>query len=266
MIRRATTIEFRGLAQQGRNEPLIVVAETADGEELELYMKPSGRPELGFEGMANELFAACIAGQLGLPICEPILVHIHPDWIESLPSPGLQHLMRASCPVAFGSVAAGDGWRLWSTGDQALGSRREAALGIFAFDAFTGNDDRRPEKPNLLVKGDELRMIDHELCFRLRMKFAPRVAPWELGNLSSLVQADRHILGPVLHGDRFLDVAALQAGWAGLSNDCLADYGAAIPVEWNDAAGAINDAVEHLKIVRDRIDECLNEVRRVLGT
>jgi len=38
MIRRATAVEYRGFADKGRNEPLIVVAETATGEELELYL------------------------------------------------------------------------------------------------------------------------------------------------------------------------------------------------------------------------------------
>ncbi len=50
-----------------------------------------------------------------------------------------------------------------------------------------------------------------------------------------------------------------------MSDDCLQDYETALPPEWGGAAGAIHDAVEHLKIVRDRIDECLDEVRRVLA-
>ena len=109
-----------------------------------------------------------------------------------------------------------------------------------------------------------MRAIDHELCFRLRMKLFPRVAPWELGNLAPLVHAEKHILGPWLRGDRFVDVATLREPWAGLSNDCLEDYGALIPAQWAAAAGAIDDAIAHLKVVRDRVDECLDEVRRVL--
>ena len=265
MIRRATTVEFRGVANWGRNEPLLTVVETDDGELLELYVKPSGRPELGFEGLANELFATCIAGHLGLPVCEPIIVDVDPDWIETLPDPALRQVMTNSSSVAFGSVSAGEGWRQWSTGDQILGARREPALGIFAFDAFTGNDDRRLEKPNLLVRGDEMRIIDHELCFRVRMKLFPRLAPWELGNLSPMIHAERHILGPALKADRLLEFDALRNGWAGLSNDCLEDYGAVIPGQWAAATGAVDDAIAHLKAVRDRVDECLVEVRRVLG-
>lgn len=156
MIRVAEAIEFLGVASSGRNAPLLVVAETHDGERLELFVKPSGRPELGIEGVANELFAACIAGHLELPICEPIIVSMAGEWINSIPDHNLQTVLRSSSELAFGSVSAGTGWRIWAQEDRIIGNRREPALGIFAFDAFTGNDDRRDEKPNLLIKGDEL--------------------------------------------------------------------------------------------------------------
>ena len=229
MIRRVEAIEFRGTADTGRNAPLIIVGEYNDGELVEAYLKPSGRPELGIEGMANELFASCVAGHLGLPICEPLLVSITEEWIDSVPDALLQNVLRRSSPIAFASKSAGEGWRIWSTEDRIIGERRQAALGIFAFDAFTGNDDRRAEKPNLLVRGDALRMIDHELCFKIRMKLFPRLAPWELGNLSNLLIPERNILGPALRGDRLIDVQALRPGWSGLSDDCLADYEAVTP-------------------------------------
>jgi hypothetical protein len=266
MIRVAEAIEFLGVASSGRNAPLQVMAETPDGDLLELFVKPSGRPELGIEGLANELFAACIAGHVGLPVCEPIIVSIADDWINSISDQGLQSVLRLSSELAFGSLSAGTGWRIWAQEDRIVGSsRREPALGIFAFDAFTGNDDRRAEKPNLLVKGDEFRMIDHELCFKLRLKLFPRVAPWELGNLSHLTDPERHILGAALKGDHHLDIAALKPHWESLSDDALADYEAVIPDQWAAAAEPIAQAVTHLKTVRDRIDECLAEVQRVLA-
>jgi len=265
MIRRASAIEYRGLAEHGRNQPIKALVETDAGDLLEVYVKPSGRPELGIEGLANELFAACIAGELGLPVCEPVIVELDPDWIATIPQPGLRHVLADSSPLAFGSLSLGDAWRIWSAGDRAVGVRRQTALGIFAFDAFTANDDRRLAKPNLLVRGDEMRMIDHELCFRLRLKFFPPCAAWQLGNLGHLASAERHIFGPVLKGDRFLDIGALRARWVALSNDCLEDYGAVLPAEWAEAERPIADAIAHLKSVRDRIDECLDELRRVLA-
>lgn len=264
MIRHIEALEYHGIAAGGRNEPLQVTGVDAEGELLELYLKPSGRPELGFEGLSNELLAAMIAGELGLPVCEPLIVSMTPEWIGTIPDDGLRAVLQQSCPLAFGSKGAGKGWKLWSEGDTILSDRRATALSIFAFDAFTGNADRRDAKPNLLVRGSELRMIDHELCFGLRMKLFPRVAPWQLGNLSDLITADRHVLGPLLKGNRTLDFAALRTPWASIADDRLADFEACIPIEWSAAAAAMTDAIAHVKTVRDRIDDCLLEIERTL--
>ncbi len=109
------------------------------------------------------------------------------EWIDSIQDHNLRAVLNASNPIAFGSRNAGVGWQLWSTGDRILGERRQKALAIFAFDAFTGNPDRRDTKPNLLVRGEDFRIIDHEFCFGIRTKLFPKIAPWELGNLSNLV-------------------------------------------------------------------------------
>lgn len=267
MIRRGAAVRFDRLAEGGRNEPLRVLVEIEeDGSEVEVFLKPSGRPEMGIEGMSNELLAACIAGHLGLPVCEPIVVELSSDWIASVPQPSLRDMLGRSCPIAFGSKSAGEGWRRWTPDDRVIGDRRPVALATFAFDAFIENNDRLVRNPNLLVRGDRLRIIDHELSFRLRMLLLPRPEPWREGYLARHVApgADGHVFGGLLRGDRYIDVPALRPAWASLSDDVLSDYGACIPAEWGAAAGAVADALTHLKRVRDRIDECLAEVQRAL--
>lgn len=266
MIRRAEAIRYDGIvaAEAGRNQPLMVTVEDADGEEIEVFLKPSGRPELGIEGLANELLAACIAGQMGLPVCEPLLVEMTPDWIATVPHPELREVLGRSSPIAFGSRSAGQGWKAWAAKDHVLGDRRSAATAIFVFDALTLNADRGPGKPNILVKGDAFRMIDHEMCFRVRMQLFPPPRPWDIGNLQSLIQPNGHIFGQLLKGDRFVDVGAVRPSWLELSDECLADYEATQPGQWHAAAGPIEAAIAHLRTVRDRIDECLQEVQRVL--
>jgi hypothetical protein len=264
MIRTAEAIEFISLAESGRNAPLLITCEMADGTLAEVYLKPSGRPELGVEGMANELYAACVAGHLGLPVCEPILVVLLPDWIETIPDAALQDVLRRSCPISFGSMSAGDGWRIWASGDKVTGDRRDVATAICAFDAFTGNDDRRIQKPNLLVRGNDFRIIDHELCFRVRLKLFPRLEPWVPGNLSGLDNPERNILASALKGDHRVNVNSVRPLWANLTDDILEDFLALIPLEWAEAMGAIEDARNLLGSVRDKIDDCLLELDRVL--
>lgn len=266
MIRKAEAVRFDGVVDivSGRNQPLKVTVEDAEGQEIDVFLKPSGRPELGIEGLANELLAACVAGSLGLPICEPFLVQMTPEWIASIPDAALRDVLMRSSPVAFGSRSAGAGWKGWAAEDQVLGERRSVATAIFVFDALTLNADRGPGKPNILVKGDAFRIIDHEMCFRVRMHFFPPPRPWEIGNLQGLTDAGGHTFGQLLRGDRLVDVGAVRSCWLELSDECLADYEAALPEQWHDAAEPIESAIAHLRTVRDRIDECLQEVQRVL--
>ncbi|MBR2269867.1 HipA family kinase [Sphingobium sp.] len=266
MIRYAEAVRFDRLAEQGRNEPLRVTVELEDGEELDVFLKPSGRPEVGIEGMANELFAACIAGHLGLPICEPIAVRMSPEWIGSIQNAGIRQMLNQSSPVAFASVAAGNGWRRWTSDDKLTGERRQAALSIFVFDAFIENKDRIVSNPNLLIRGDSFRIIDHELCFRIRQCLFPRPEPWRVGYLHGTVAlgATGHVFGALLKGDRYLDYGQLQPTWSSLSDAILDECAACLPEEWADATDAIGDALTHLRTVRDRIDECLDEVERAL--
>ena len=103
MIRRAIPVRFDRIAEAGRNRPLLVTVETADGAEHEVFLKVSARPELGIEGLSNELLAACLAGDLGLPINEPLLVELLPEWIGSIPDREVRAVLEQSATIAFAS-------------------------------------------------------------------------------------------------------------------------------------------------------------------
>jgi hypothetical protein len=182
MIRRATPLRFDREAEAGRNKPLRIVVEADDGSEHEVFLKISAKPELGVEGLANEALAACLAGDLELPINEPFLVDLDPDWVGSVSDPGVRTALQDSVPVAFGSKAAGVQWKLWSRSDVLTADRRPQALAIFAFDAYVENDDRSQRNSNCLVKGSEFRIIDHELAFRIVKSSSPGLS---LGSLAT---------------------------------------------------------------------------------
>jgi hypothetical protein len=257
-------VRFDGVATSGRNRPLRVAVETSDGQEHDTYLKASGRPELGIEGLANELLAACLAGDLRLPITEPFLVELGADWIASVSDVESRRMLEHSVPVAFGSTAAGTQWNLWSAADRVTAARQPTALEILAFDAFIANDDRKPgQHANCLVKGDELRIFDHELAFRLAQKLFPRPEPWKVGYLARLVQPDGHLFGAILKG-KTLDFGRVRQAWRALTEAHLKDYLTQQPTEWAPAQGAMNTAVAHIRSVRDRIDDCVAELQRAL--
>ncbi len=261
MIRTATAIRYDRLATSGRNMPLLVSVETEDGVEHDAFLKPSARPELGCEGLLNEALAACLAADLGLPVCEPFLVQLNTDWCASIPDAAVRQCLMSSSPTAFASKAAGPGWRLWNGADTLSATALATALGVAAFDAFIGNDDRRAENSNLLVKGNDFRLIDHESTFRLRLKLFPPVRPWEMGNLRGL--AEGHVLARQLQGRSGLDFGSVRDRWADLPDARLSDYVARLPRDWlaNDLGTA---ALTHLAQVRDRVDDCMAELERAL--
>jgi hypothetical protein len=237
--------------------------ETSDGVEHEVFLKASGRPELGIEGLANEALAACLAGDLGLPINEPFLVALDPEWVSAIGDLETREMLERSSPVAFACKSAGSQWRIWSAADRITGARETAALEILAFDAYIDNDDRKPSNPNCLLKGDAFRIIDHELAFRIRQKLFPRPEPWKTGYLQRLTGPDGHLFGADLRG-RNLDFEPIRRAWSSISDDRLQEYLSTLPSEWAEARVAMDAAVAHLRTVRERFGDCLVELRRAL--
>jgi hypothetical protein len=185
------------------------------------------------------------------------------EWAATISDAGVRDILGKSNPVAFGSTAAGVGWKPWSAEDSITSARRQSALEILAFDAFIENPDRKPSNPNLLVKGDEFRIIDHELALRTIAVF-PRPQPWQVGYLNLLTQPDAHVFyGRIKTADVSLD--AVRAAWVTLTDDCLADFEASLPTEWNEATQMVTASLSHVRMVRDRIDDCLTEIGRILG-
>jgi len=53
----------------------------------------------------------------------------------------------------------------------------QTAAEVLVFDAIVQNPDRRADNPNCLVRGDEIRIIDHELAFSHGLVIGS-VPPW----------------------------------------------------------------------------------------
>lgn len=262
MLTRVTAVEFARTATNGRTRPVMLVCTDANDEEVELYAKLSARCEQGAVHLAREAIAACLAGDLGLPVPQPFLVDLPPAWVAAVPDAALRAAMASSAPVAFGSRLAGRQFATWHPGIILRPEMVPTALGIFVFDAIIQNDDRRDGNANCLVLGEHLRIIDHELAFahRLIIGWTP---PWRLGGLQRLTTPGAHIFRDKLRRSA-LDFASVRAAWAGLSDARIEGYASALPPEWSGAAADAEAAIRLIKDARDHIDACLAEVQRVL--
>lgn len=262
MIERAVLARIDRPSAQGRTGPLLAACETECGQEVEVFLKLSAGCDQGVVNLAREAVAACLAADLGLPIPRPWLIEIPPEIVRAVADPAVAAKLKDSAPVAFGSTRA-PGFAVWTSGMRLSDSMRSIAVAILLFDAIIQNPDRRAENPNCLFRGDELRIIDHELAFAHRLILLWR-PPWAVGGMQDLETPGRHIFVHVLKGEA-LDFADARRRWATLSDGQLAEYAQAMPPEWRSAQADVDAALQLIKDARVNIDACITELGRVLA-
>jgi hypothetical protein len=257
-----TPIEFNKPTGSGRTRPAIVTCETAEGDIVEVVAKFSAGCDLGVTSLAREVVAACLAADLELPVPQPFLLEISPDWANIIVDAGYRELVARSSRIAFGSKYLGNQYTAWSSGTRLLDDMVGIAAAAFVFDCIIQNPDRRLINPNCLVRGDEIRIIDHELAFAHGQILFWR-PPWQLGGLNVMETPGFHIFRDVLR-NRNIDFEPIGAAWRSLSDDRLRAYGAAVPGEWSAEGADIDSALALIRDARDNIDGCIAEARRVL--
>lgn len=263
MIERAIAFEFVRAATNGRTEPLVMVCETERGESVELFCKLSVGCDQGAINLTREAVSACLAADLGLPVPVPYFVEIPSALSATIGDLLVARRMDCSLPLAFGSMRANQ-FSPWIGGSKISKVLLPTAAATLVFDGIIQNPDRRIGNPNCLVRGDEIRLIDHELAFAHKLLLLWR-APWVLGGLQSLVEpANRHIFWSELVGQQ-IDFGPITTAWRALSDGRLREYVDIIPKEWAIALPEINAAVRLIADARDNIDSCIAEVRRILA-
>jgi hypothetical protein len=262
MLKRLTAIEFNRPTASGKTRPAFITCEDSDGSTMEVVAKFSSGCELGVTSLAMEAIAACLAGDLGLPIPEPVLVEVPADWAQLIHEPTLRTRIQAACPVAFGSKLITGQYAEWTSESDIGDTMIHTAAAIMFFDGAIQNPDRRVENPNCIVRGGEIRIYDHELTFShgIVIGWQP---PWVLGGLKPLETPGFHIFRAKLRG-RAIDYEPIRASWSDLSDTRIAEYEQALPPEWGGAQAGVTNATTLIRGIRDNIDDCIAELKRVL--
>ena len=262
MIPRAVVTRIDRKAAQGRTGPVLAACETDDGEEFEVFAKLSAGCDQGVVNLAREAVAACLAADLGLPVPKPWLAKIPTELAQAVTDAEIADRLRRSSPIAFGSSRMQQ-VTTWSSGHRLTDASRPIAAGILLFDAIIQNPDRRIENPNCLVRGDDLRIIDHELAFAHGLILLWR-APWVPGGMHDLETPGRHIFVSHLKGSS-IDFSPIKSRWTALSDARLQEYHQTIPPEWAAARPDIDKALKLIADARDNIDACIGELGRILA-
>ncbi|WFU37557.1 hypothetical protein QA640_24090 [Bradyrhizobium sp. CB82] len=264
MLERVTAVEYVRPMSSGRTAPLLLACERGNGSTIYVVAKFSASCDEKEVSLAREVIAACLAADLRLPVPEPVLIEIPSSWSDVISDGAHRARVRNSNQIAFGSVLVTGGFAAWTPDTHVQEASVDTALGIFAFDAIIQNVDRRSENPNCLVRGEHIRIIDHELAFaaRLILGWNP---PWRVGGLSWLEQAGKHIFRKDLRR-RGVDLRPVGLVWSAISDLRLADYRDAIPAEWRPMVDAdVDTALTLIRDARDNIAGCLDEIKRVLS-
>lgn len=245
--------------ETGRTKPCVFLCEGNGNDPFQEYVvKTKVGLDNGVTGLLAELLGSQLAIFLGLPTPEPAIINIDPIIAESIPDSELSDVIVRSAGLNFGSLFMSGGYTTWPNGKKVPLNHKELAAEIFAFDAMTQNTDRRDDKPNVLWKGSELLLIDHELSFSFIYAILNPTTAYEISSLQFL---QKHIFyhslkGTEVHLDRF--AGALES----LSDEVLTKMFNAIPDEWK---------TEHFKKIKHHIlevsknsDKFINEVQRFL--
>jgi hypothetical protein len=263
MLETITPVRYHSAVSSGRTKPSRIECEKLDLSTVEVVAKFSAGCDRKEVSLAMEVVAACLAADLGLPIPKPYLLDMQPSFVNTVPDTERQAAMTASNGIAFGSTEAGSGFRIWSKADRLSADMLPEALAILCFDAFVVNDDRRADNPNCLLKGKQIRIIDHESSFVHKMlMLSGWQQPWEVGALAPLTTPGHHIFYAGLKGEN-LNFAPIEQAWRGVSDARLQEYRNSVPHQWA-AAAAVDHAISLIQGVRDNITVALAEVRRVL--
>ena len=236
----------------GRNDPCLIECEREDGSTVEVVVKYSATLFEKEKNLAIEAIVAMLAADLGLPVAEPFVVEIAPEFIDTVENGDIAHNLRNSCREAFGSTLITGGATAWLTSQMVTSGQSQMAAEIAVFDQIIINSDRLPINPNLLFTGNSLLMIDHELSLGLGQVLFWQ-EPWTDGGLRDLEGRERHIFGrpyfetPVASLDRF------TTAWVDLPVTRFDEYLAALPSSWVYDEAKLQAILSYLMVVQRNI-------------
>jgi len=262
MLDLVTANRFDRRMGSGKTKPLLLSCAAANGNEVEAVTKVSAGCERGVGGLIAEAITAMLAVDLDLPVPEPFLVQLDRDFIETWPDTEAQALAKKSAAIGFGSKKLPNGFTTWPTDNAIPPHLRVTAAEIFAFDALTLNDDRRPDNPNCLCDGSNFAIFDHELSFMTEGVIGRR-PPWKMGSLSNLVAPRAHLFSDALRG-RVANLDRFTGAWESITDARLTAFRAALPPGWVEGDSVAEKILGYIAEVRDNIQPAMAEILRVL--
>jgi hypothetical protein len=244
----------------GHSRPMLIVAEEpVEGWRREIVLKLAPDVQSGRNGLAIEAICAGLAARLGLNAAQGWTVDIHAEFASGVPDADARRRLGASLGQQFGSTFHAGQYHVPLADDSLPASLIDKAAAVLLFDAMIGNDDRHRLKPNCLLRGDDIVLIDHERALPgLRAELRP--AAWETGGLEAI---RNHVFFSGLRGE-LPDFAEAARAWQPVTPSVVSELVAGVPPEWLDDMNrtrATHFVVEMVANV-NRVSTLLTEILR----
>jgi len=261
MIPRLTAYQFHRFMSSGRTSPALCGCENDQGNRVDDYVvKLRGGLDRRERGLLCELVGSLLAAHFGIAAPKPALVMIEADFanLVAMAEPQGADRLRNSIGLNFGSRQL-SGATEWPVDKGIPEAMWQAAVNIFAFDALIQNPDRRYSNQNLLTRGNDMFIYDHELAFSFLEAVLPSTTPWRLDDQLYL---NEHLFYRQLKRkpiDLYGFTLALNSLPGALLEAILAD----VPLEWNNVG--LQKIERHLRMVSEHAGEFAEQIRRRLG-
>jgi hypothetical protein len=258
MIQHLTAVQFTRFMTSGRTTPALFSCEDESGAAAgEFVIKLRG--SVLQAGSLKELIGSRLASHFDLPVPQPAVIMLEQALADLIiaTDQSKSAIIEESVGLNFGSKEV-IGFSTWLVDRKIPSSMWQTAVEIFAFDALVQNPDRRFGNSNLMVKGDNLLIFDHEIAFSFLLDILPSPTPWRMERQQYLTD---HVFYRQLKSQA-IDLTNFTSRLAHLSETDLDHIFAEAPAEWNNEDA--QKIVMHLGTMRDHAEEFAEEVRRFL--
>lgn len=238
-----------------------MLCEDDTGTQFEMVVKLRAGMDSGTTGLTCELLSSLLASDLDLIVPKPFTVVVDSDFHEAIPDAILAELFRKSHGFNFGSQYLRAGYTTWPQERSIPSSLMQMAADIFAFDLMIQNPDRRKDNPNILRKGDDLVIFDHEMAFSFLYAIGLAQYPWDNPGVGFLRD---HVFFGGLKGRGF-SWERLQGALEAIDDRRLRMYAEAVPVSWREEGkDATMQILKYIDKVRDSSNLFFQKIREVL--
>lgn len=260
MVPKLTATTFIKAFHTGRTCPCLMLCEDDAGDTQEVVVKLRVGNECTGTGLICELMGSLLARALDLPAPEPFLVDVDPEFHAAIAEESIAERLKANAGMNFGCRYLSPGYISWPQLRSVPSAIEQVAAEIFAFDMLIQNPDRRQDKPNLLRKGDDLAIFDHEMAFSFLYALVPDEFPWEGKGMDF---AMNHVFYRGLKGQS-ISFERMQGALEAVDGVRISEYVDAVPSVWKSNNDAVNKIKGYLELANSNSGVLFQKILEVL--